>query len=37
MASFDAAFADVPELARARAEARFRQQFDRLVRTLPGA
>ena len=37
MAGFEAAFADVSDLARARAEARFRQQFDRLVESLPRA
>lgn len=35
MASFDAAFADQSGLAQARAEARFRQQFDVLAQALP--
>jgi aminoglycoside phosphotransferase (APT) family kinase protein len=35
MAGFEVAFADFSELARARAEARFRQQFDQLVEALP--
>jgi aminoglycoside phosphotransferase (APT) family kinase protein len=35
MAGFDAAFAEFSDLARARAEARFRQQFDQLVGELP--
>jgi aminoglycoside phosphotransferase (APT) family kinase protein len=35
MAGFDAAFADFSELARGRAEARFRQQFDELAAALP--
>ncbi len=35
MASFDAAFAEQSGLAQARAEARFRQQFDALARALP--
>lgn len=35
MASFEAAFADFSELAKARAEARFRKQFDQLAATLP--
>ena len=35
MAGFNAAFADFSELARARAEARFRQQFDHLANALP--
>jgi len=36
MAGFEAAFADVSGLAKARAEARFRQQFDQLAGALPG-
>ena len=35
MASFEAAFAEQSGLAQARAEARFRQQFDALARALP--
>lgn len=35
MVGFDAAFAEASELARGRAEARFRDQFDRLVAELP--
>jgi aminoglycoside phosphotransferase (APT) family kinase protein len=35
MAGFEAAFADASGLARARYEARFRQQFDALAATLP--
>jgi aminoglycoside phosphotransferase (APT) family kinase protein len=35
MAGFNAAFADFSELARGRAEARFRQQFDDLAAQLP--
>jgi aminoglycoside phosphotransferase (APT) family kinase protein len=35
MAGFNAAFADFSELARGRAEARFRQQFDQLISDLP--
>lgn len=35
MGGFEAAFADYSELARARAEARFRQQFERLAESLP--
>jgi len=35
MAGFDAAFADFSELARGRAEARFRQQFEHLAASLP--
>jgi aminoglycoside phosphotransferase (APT) family kinase protein len=37
MAGFEAAFADASGLARARYEARFRQQFDQLVASLPEA
>jgi aminoglycoside phosphotransferase (APT) family kinase protein len=37
MGGFEAAFADVSDLARARAEARFRQQFDQLSDALPQA
>jgi len=35
MAGFEAAFADFSELAKGRAEARFRQQFDQLAGALP--
>ena len=35
MGGFEAAFADFSELAKARAEARFRQQFDQLATALP--
>jgi len=35
MAGFEAAFADFSELAKGRAEARFRQQFDQLASALP--
>jgi aminoglycoside phosphotransferase (APT) family kinase protein len=35
MAGFEAAFADFSELAKGRAEARFRQQFDLLLEDLP--
>lgn len=35
MGGFEAAFADFSELAKARAEARFRQQFDQLASVLP--
>ena len=35
MGGFEAAFADYSELAKARAEARFRQQFDQLANALP--
>jgi aminoglycoside phosphotransferase (APT) family kinase protein len=37
MASFDVAFADFSDLAQARAEARFRKQFDQLVSIQPEA
>ena len=37
MGGFEAAFADFSELAKARAEARFRQQFDQLANALPEA
>ncbi len=37
MAGFDVAFEEFSELATARAEARFRQQFDRLAAALPEA
>lgn len=37
MAGFDAAFADFSELARGRAEARFRQQFEHLAASLPAS
>ena len=37
MGGFEAAFADFSELAKARAEARFRQQFDQLADALPEA
>ncbi len=37
MGGFEAAFADFSDLARARAEARFRQQFERLGESLPTA
>lgn len=37
MGGFEAAFADFSELAKARAEARFRQQFDQLASVLPEA
>jgi aminoglycoside phosphotransferase (APT) family kinase protein len=37
MGGFEAAFADFSELAKARAEARFRQQFDQLSSVLPEA
>ena len=37
MAGFEAAFADASGLARARYEARFRQQFDQLANSLPDA
>jgi aminoglycoside phosphotransferase (APT) family kinase protein len=37
MASFNVAFTDFSELARARAEARFRKQFDQLVSVQPDA
>ena len=36
MAGFEAAFADASGLAQARAEARFRQQFEQLAANLPG-
>jgi len=37
MAGFDVAFEDFSDLAKARAEARFRQQFDQLAAALPEA
>jgi hypothetical protein len=37
MSGFQAAFEDFSGLAKARAEARFRQQFDQLAAALPQA